>query len=103
MTATDAGATAKGPRLSRSVTLLDVTMLAAGSAIGTSIFSVLGPAAQIGGSGILITIGVSALPMAVFAVVYAFLASAVPRSGASFQWPYEFISPFAGFMLTWLR
>jgi APA family basic amino acid/polyamine antiporter len=90
-------------RLSKSVTLLDVTMLAAGSAIGQSIFSVLAPAAGVGGSGILITIGISAIPMAVFAVIYAFLSSAAPRSGASFAWPFEFVSPFAGFMLTWLR
>jgi APA family basic amino acid/polyamine antiporter len=94
----------QGPaRLSKSVALLDVMMLAAGSAIGQSIFSVLAPAAGVGGSGILITIGIAAIPMAVFAVVYSFLASAAPRSGASFVWPFEFISPFAGFMLTWLR
>ncbi|MBS0332574.1 MAG: amino acid permease [Proteobacteria bacterium] len=90
-------------RLSQSVSLLDAMMLAAGSALGQSIFSVLAPAAGVGGSGILITIGVSAIPMAVFAVVYSFLSSAAPRSGASFVWPFEFISPFAGFMLTWLR
>lgn len=90
-------------RLSKSVTLLDVMMLAAGSAIGQSIFSVLAPAAGVGGSGILFTIGISAVPMAVFAVIYSFLSSAAPRSGASFVWPFEFISPFAGFMLTWLR
>jgi basic amino acid/polyamine antiporter, APA family len=90
-------------RLKRSVHLIDVVMLGAGSALGVSIFSVLSPAAAIGGSGILLTIGISALPMAIFALAYSFLASAVPRSGASFEWPFEFIHPLAGYLVSWLR
>jgi len=89
--------------LRRSISFVDIVMLGAGSALGFAIFSALGPAAQIGGSGILITIVISALPMAVFGVVYAFMASASPRSGASFEWPREYIHPFVGFMLSWLR
>ncbi len=78
-------------------------MLGTGSALGMSIFAVLTPAAKIAGSGILISIGVAAIPMAVFAIAYAFLVSAAPRSGASFQWPFEFIHPFAGYTIAWTR
>jgi basic amino acid/polyamine antiporter, APA family len=85
------------------VNLVDVVMLGAGSALGVSIFSVLSPAAAIGGSGILLTIAISAIPMVVFALAYSFLASAVPRSGASFEWPFEFIHPLAGYTVSWLR
>jgi basic amino acid/polyamine antiporter, APA family len=76
-------------KLKRSVHLIDVVMLGAGSALGVSIFSVLSPAAAIGGSGILLTIGISALPMAIFALAYSFLASAVPNgpSNSSIRWP----------------
>jgi APA family basic amino acid/polyamine antiporter len=89
--------------LKRTVTLLDVIMLGAGAALGASVFSVLAPAAKIAGSGILPAIGIAALPMVVFGIVYAFLASAAPKTGASFEWPREFIHPFAGFLLSWLR
>ena len=63
----------------------------------------LGPAARIGGSGILLTIAIAALPMSVFGVVYAFMASIAPRTGASFEWPREYIHPLAGFGVAWLR
>ena len=85
------------------VSLTDVAMLGASAALGASVFSVLGPAAQIGGSGILITLVIAALPMCVFGVVYAFMASCAPKSGASFEWPREYINPFAGFSVAWLN
>jgi len=91
------------PQLRRSIGLLDLVMLGAGSALGVSIFSVLAPAVKIAGTGVLLTIVIAALPMAVFGVVYAFLASASPRSGASFEWPREYLHPFVGFILAWLR
>jgi APA family basic amino acid/polyamine antiporter len=78
-------------------------MFGAGTAIGVSIFSVLAPAAKVAGSGLLIAVAIAALPMAVFAVIYSFLSSALPRSGASYEWPRQFIHPFAGFLVAWLR
>jgi len=91
------------PALRRSVGLLGVVVLGAGMAIGVSIFSVLAPAAKIAGSGLLISIGLAAVPMVIFAIVYSFLSSTLPRSGASYEWPRQFISPFAGFLVAWLR
>ena len=78
-------------------------MFGAGTAIGVSIFSVLAPAAKLAGSGLLIAVAIAALPMAVFAVVYSFLSSALPRSGASYEWPRQVIHPFVGFLVAWLR
>ena len=92
-----------GPRLRGDVGLLGVVMLGAGSAIGVSIFSVLAPAAQVAGSGLLVAVLVAALPMIVFALAYAWLASALPKSGASYEWPRQFIHPLAGFLIAWLR
>lgn len=91
------------PQLRGNVGLLSVVMLGAGSAIGVSIFSVLAPAAQIAGSGLLIAVLVAAVPMVAFALAYAWLASALPKSGASYEWPRQFIHPLAGFMIAWLR
>lgn len=90
-------------KLGKSIRLIDLVMLSAGSALGVSIFSVLAPAAQIGGSGILITLILAAAPMAVFGVIYAFMASFDPRSGASFEWPNRYLNPTIGFTIAWLR
>lgn len=89
--------------LHRGVGLTGVVMFGAGTAIGVSIFSVLQPAAQIAGSGLLVAIAVSAVPMLLFAIAYAWLASVAPTSGASYEWPRRFLGPFTGFAIAWLR
>jgi APA family basic amino acid/polyamine antiporter len=89
--------------LPQRVGLIEVTFLGAGTAMGVSIFSVLAPAASVAGSGLLITTLLAAAPMGLFSLVYAFMASALPKSGASYEWPKELISPAAGFAVAWLR
>lgn len=95
--------TPHAPRLRRGVGLTGVVMFGAGTAIGVSIFSVLQPAAQVAGSGLLIAIALGIVPMLLFATVYAWMASAVPVSGASYEWPRRYLGPFAGFAIAWLR
>lgn len=89
--------------LRRGVGLTGVVMFGAGTAIGVSIFSVLQPAAAVAGSGLLVAIMLGIVPMLLFATVYAWMASALPVSGASYEWPRRFLSPFAGFAIAWLR
>ncbi|WKL57029.1 APC family permease [Asticcacaulis sp. ZE23SCel15] len=89
--------------LKQTVGLTGVVMFGAGSAIGVSIFSVLQPAAQVAGSGLLIAMLIATIPMVLFASSYAFMGSALPTSGASYEWPRRFIHPFVGFMIAWLR
>jgi len=43
------------------------------------------------------------VPMILFAVTYAFMGSAAPVSGASYEWSRRFIHPFIGFIIGWLR
>lgn len=95
--------TVQAATLHRGVGLSGVVMLGAGTAIGVSIFSVLQPAAQVAGSGLLVAMLVAALPMLLFAICYAYLASAVPVSGASYEWPRRFLHPSIGFAIAWLR
>ena len=92
-----------GAGLKRDVRLLDLVMLGAGTAIGAVIFSVLGPAAQVGGAGILISVAIAALPMVLFGIVYSYLASAVPRTAASYEWQRAFSHPLLAFAIVWLR
>jgi APA family basic amino acid/polyamine antiporter len=89
--------------LKRGVRLLDLVMLGAGTAIGAAIFTVLGPAAKVGGTGILITTLIAALPMALFALVYAWLASTAPRTAASYEWQRQFTHPAFAFAIVWMR
>src|SRR5690625_5689092 len=90
-------------KLRRGVGLASVVMLGAGTAIGVSIFSVLQPAAEVAGSGLLVAIPLAAVPMVFFACTYAWMASAVPVTGASYEWPRRFIHPAAGVVVAWLR
>jgi APA family basic amino acid/polyamine antiporter len=89
--------------LKQALTIVDVVSIGVGSAVGVSIFSIMAPAAKVAGSGMMPAIALAAIPMVIFAVVYAFMGSTVPRSGASFEWPARFIHPFVGFMVAWLR
>jgi APA family basic amino acid/polyamine antiporter len=90
-------------QLRHGVRLIDLVMLGAGTAIGASIFSVLGPAAQVGHEGVLVACVLAALPMVLFGLVYAYMASAVPRTAASFEWQRQFTHPLIAFGIVWLR
>jgi basic amino acid/polyamine antiporter, APA family len=63
----------------------------------------MAPAAKVAGTGMLPALALASIPMIVFAVVYAFIGSTAPRSGASFERPARFIHQFAGVMVAWLR
>ncbi|MET0338879.1 MAG: amino acid permease [Caulobacter sp.] len=89
--------------LRHSGRLIDLIMLGAGTAIGAAIFTVLGPAAKIGGSGVLIATMLAVLPMGLFALVYAYLSSTAPRTAASFEWQRQFTSPTLAFAIVWMR
>ncbi len=89
--------------LRRNIDLWGVVALGLGTAVGVSIFSVISPAAELAGPGMLISVLVAALPMYLIAVSYAYLGSAVPVSGASFAWPARFLHPAVGFFIAWAR
>ena len=89
--------------LRRSVGLVGVVVFGAGTAIGVSIFTVLQPAAQVAGSGLLLAIAIASVPMMLFASTYSYLGSALPVAGASYEWPRRFLGPLPGFLIAWLR
>jgi basic amino acid/polyamine antiporter, APA family len=89
--------------LRQDVRLIDIVTLGAGAAIGVALFSIFAPAAALAGPGMLISMGMAAIPMCVFAVIYAFMGTADPQSGASYVWPSRYIHPAVGFLIGWLR
>jgi len=90
-------------QLKKGIRLIDLVMLGAGTAIGSSVFVVMSPAAKIGGSGMLVSLLISALPMLIFGLVYAYMASAAPQTAASFEWQREYTSPVVAFSVVWMR
>ena len=90
-------------QLKKGVDLPSVIALGLGTAVGVSIFSVIAPAAAVAGPAMLLSVPLAALPMFVIAVTYAFMGSAAPTSGASYEWARRFLSPAAGFAIAWLR
>src|SRR5688572_33477129 len=88
----------QGGSLKEGLTIVDVVSIGVGSAVGVSIFSIMAPAAKVAGAGMLPALAIASIPMIIFAVVYAFMGSTVPRSGASIEWPARFRHPFVGFM-----
>jgi APA family basic amino acid/polyamine antiporter len=90
-------------RLKQGVSLWGIVALGAGTAIGVSIFSIIAPGAELAGPGMLLAMFLAGLPMILFAVTYAFMGSAAPVSGASYEWSRRFIHPFVGFLIGWLR
>ncbi|MGD2133443.1 MAG: APC family permease [Maricaulaceae bacterium] len=89
--------------LKKQVGLASVVSLGLGTAVGVSIFSVAAPATAVAGPAMLASVAIAAVPMFVIAVGYAFLGSAAPTSGASYEWPRRYIHPAVGFMVAWLR
>src|SRR5262245_12540611 len=90
-------------QLAHGVDLPGVVALGLGTAVGVAIFSVIGPASQIAGPAMLLSVAIAAVPMFIIAVTYAFMGSALPISGASYEWPRRFIHPAVGFLIAWLR
>jgi APA family basic amino acid/polyamine antiporter len=89
--------------LAQGVDLAGVVALGLGTAVGVAIFSVIAPASRLAGSSMLLSVVIAAVPMFVIAVTYAFMGSALPTSGASYEWPRRFIHPAVGFLVAWLR
>lgn len=89
--------------LKRCVGLPGVVALGLGTAVGVSIFSVLTPAVSLAGPAVLLALPITMLPMVIFAFVYAFMGSADPVSGASFEWPRRYVHSLLAFMLSWTR
>jgi APA family basic amino acid/polyamine antiporter len=89
--------------LRKGVGLWSVIALGLGTAVGVSIFSVLAPATAVAGPAMLLSVALAAVPMFLIAIPYAFMGSALPTAGASFEWTRRFISPEIGFATSWLR
>jgi len=86
------------PSLKRELNLLDATMLGLGSILGTGVFVSIGIGAGIAGSWVVLAIFLAALVATCNALSSAQLAAAHPKSGGTYEYGYEFLSPSLGFI-----
>jgi APA family basic amino acid/polyamine antiporter len=85
--------------LRRNLNLLDATSVGIGAIIGAGIFVVLGIAIGYAGPSIIISMIVAGLVASFTAFSFAELGSAIPKEGGAYEFAYELISPFAGFVV----
>jgi APA family basic amino acid/polyamine antiporter len=85
--------------LKRTLNLLDATSVGIGAIIGAGIFVVLGIAIGYAGPSIIISIIIAGIVASFTAFSFAELGSAIPKEGGAYQYAFELISPFAGFLV----
>jgi APA family basic amino acid/polyamine antiporter len=85
--------------LKRTLNLLDATSVGIGAIIGAGIFVVLGIAIGYAGPAIIVSIIVAGVVASFTAFSFAELGSAIPKEGGAYQFAFELISPFAGFLV----
>jgi len=85
--------------LKRNLNLLDATSVGIGAIIGAGIFVVLGVAIGYAGPAIIISIIIAGIVASFTAFSFAELGSAIPKEGGAYEFAFEMISPFIGFLV----
>ena len=91
------------PGLTKSLGLIDASMIVAGSMIGSGIFIVsAGIARQVGSPGLLLVVWLATGLMTITAALcYAELAAAMPFAGGEYIFLRESLGPMWGFLYGW--
>jgi APA family basic amino acid/polyamine antiporter len=88
--------------LKPSLGLFDATAISVGAIIGAGIFVVTGIAAGYAGSALIISMLVAAIISLLTALSFAELTAWQPKEGSIYEYTYQLISPFAGFLTGWM-
>jgi len=89
-------------RLKPSLGLFDATAISVGAIIGAGIFIVTGIAAGLAGSALIVSMLIAAAIALLTALSFAELTAWQPREGSIYEYTYQLISPFAGFLTGWM-
>jgi len=82
--------------------LFDATAISVGAIIGAGIFVVTGIAAGYAGSALIVSMLVAAIISLLTALSFAELTAWQPKEGSIYEYTYQLISPFAGFLTGWM-
>jgi len=89
-------------KLKPSLSLFDATAISIGAIIGGGIFVVTGIAAGLAGSALVVSMLIAALISLLTALSFAELTAWQPKEGSIYEYSYQLISPFAGFLVGWM-
>src|SRR5690349_20375746 len=86
------------PVLERSVGITTAVGFGLGAMVGTGVFVYTGVAAGLAGPAMLVSLGIAGIAAACNGLSSAQLAMNFPRSGGTYVYAGEMLSPWAGFM-----
>jgi len=93
---------AQQSQLKPTLGLFDATAISVGAVIGAGIFVVTGIAAGFAGSALVVSMIVAAIISLFTASSFAELTAWRPLEGSIYEYTYQLISPFAGFLTGWM-
>jgi APA family basic amino acid/polyamine antiporter len=88
--------------LKPSLGLFDAAAVSVGAIIGGGIFVVTGIAAGLAGSALVVSMLIAALISLLTALSFAELTAWQPKEGSIYEYSYQLVSPFAGFLVGWM-
>jgi len=89
-------------QLKPTLGLFDATAISVGAIIGAGIFVVTGIAAKEAGSALIVSMFIAAIISIFTALSFAELTAWQPKEGSIYEYAYQLISPFAGFLTGWM-
>ncbi len=89
-------------KLKASLSLFDAVAVSVGAIIGGGIFVVTGITAGLAGSALVISMLIAAGISLLTALSFAELTAWQPKEGSIYEYTYQLISPFAGFLTGWM-
>ncbi len=92
----------EGPRLDRSLGLLQLTAIGVGGIIGAGIFTLAGTVANgTAGPAVLVSFLVAGVASACAALSYAEFAGLIPKAGSAYTYGYAVLGEFVGWFIGW--
>jgi APA family basic amino acid/polyamine antiporter len=89
-------------KLKPTLSLFDATAISIGAIIGAGIFVVTGIAAGFAGPALMFSMLFAAVIALFTALSFAELTAWQPKEGSIYEYAYQLISPFAGFLAGWM-
>ena len=89
-------------KLKPSLGLLDATAINVGAIVGAGIFIVIGIAAGVAGSAMIVSMMIGAIVALFTALSFAELTAWLPKEGSVYEFAYQLVSPFVGFLSGWM-
>ena len=98
----DSSMTKGSDELRRELGLLDATGIGFGAVVGAGVYVVIGLAAGIAGPAILIALLIAGSVAAANALSSAQLAARFPQSGGTYEYGYQVLNPWLGYIAGWM-